>query len=161
MADQRCQVCPAFDQSLGCVLASLRQYGGENAMKSTYKVPVALLVGGALGAFAVQGLYAQGKPPAYAVVIIDEVTDPASWQAVTGRPNSGVADLLKPFGGRQIARTGEINSLDGGKPPSRVVITRFDSAEKARSWYNAPDQQKINDTRMKATKSRSFVVQGM
>jgi uncharacterized protein (DUF1330 family) len=130
-------------------------------MKTNYKIAVALLVGGAVGVFAVQGLNAQGKPPAYSVIIIDEVTDPAAWQAVTARSNATLAEILKPFGGQQVARSGEITSLDGTKPPARVIITRFDSAEKAQGWYNAPDQKKINETRMKATKSRGFVVQGM
>jgi uncharacterized protein (DUF1330 family) len=38
---------------------------------------------------------------------------------------------LKPFGGQQLARTSEITSLDAAKPPARVIIYRFDSAEKA------------------------------
>ena len=130
-------------------------------MKPTYRIATALFVGGALGALALQGLYAEGKAPVYSIIIIDEVTDAATWQTVTGRANAGVADILKPFGGEQMTRAGDIKSLDGSKPPARVVISRFDSAEKAQAWYNSPDQKKINDIRTKATKSRSFVVQGM
>ena len=128
-------------------------------MKPTYKIAMAMLAGGALGALVVQGLYAQAKPPVYFVAVIDEVTDPA-WQAVAGRPNSEVAGLLKAFGGQQITRTNEITVLDGTKP-NRVIITRFDSADKAKGWYSQPDQKKVNDIRMKTTKSRSFLVEGM
>jgi uncharacterized protein (DUF1330 family) len=60
-----------------------------------------------------------------------------------------------------LAVTSEITSLDAAKPPARVIIYRFDSAEKAQAWYNSPDHKKVNDTRMKSTKSRAFVVQGM
>jgi uncharacterized protein (DUF1330 family) len=130
-------------------------------MQPTYKIAIALFAGGVLGALAVQGLYAQGKPPVYSVIIIDEVTDAATWQTVTARPNTVLVDMLKSFDGQQMTRAGEITSLDGSKPPTRVIITRFDSLEKAQGWYNQPEQKKINDTRMKATKSRSFAVQGM
>jgi len=40
-------------------------------MKSNYKVAVAMLAGVALGAFVVQGLHAQAKPPIYVVAEID------------------------------------------------------------------------------------------
>jgi hypothetical protein len=36
-------------------------------MKSNYKVAVAMLAGIALGAFVVQGLHAQAKPPIFVV----------------------------------------------------------------------------------------------
>jgi hypothetical protein len=40
-------------------------------MKSNYKVAVAMLAGVALGAFVVQGLHAQAKPPIFVVAEID------------------------------------------------------------------------------------------
>src|SRR5215475_1168497 len=74
-------------------------------------------------------------------------------------PDELPTDILKPFGGQQLARTSKITSLDAAKPQARVIIYRFDSAERAQTWYNSPDQKKINDTRMKSTKPRPFVVQ--
>ena len=43
-------------------------------MKSQYAIAISLVIGGALGAAAVQTLYAQAKPPVY-MVAINEVTD--------------------------------------------------------------------------------------
>jgi hypothetical protein len=40
-------------------------------MKSNYKVAMAMLAGVALGAFVVQGLHAQARPPIFVVAEID------------------------------------------------------------------------------------------
>jgi uncharacterized protein (DUF1330 family) len=63
-------------------------------------------------------------------------------------------------GGRYITRTDKITALDG-TPPTRSIIIAFDDADKARAWYNSPDQKKINEIRSKTTKSRVFLVEGM
>jgi len=68
--------------------------------------------------------------------------------------------LLKDFGGRYLVRTEEITALDG-TAPKRFVIIAFDDAEKAKGWYKSPPQQQVNSVRSKATKSRSFIVEGM
>jgi uncharacterized protein (DUF1330 family) len=94
------------------------------------------------------------------VVDISNVTDPEAWKAVGGRSNAAAAALLKDFGGHYISRTDNITALDG-TAPTRFVITRFASVEKANGWYNSPAQKKVNEVRMKATKSRAFIVEGM
>ena len=129
-------------------------------MKTRHIVGLSMLAGAALGAVAVQGLNAQTKPPAYFVADISEVTDPEGWKAITGRPNAAVMQLLKDFGGQQLSRTDNITALDG-TAPKRFVVTRFDSVEKAKDWYNSPEQKKVNEVRMKTTKSRTFIVEGM
>ena len=129
-------------------------------MKTPHAVIFSLLVGTALGAAVVQGLHAQATPPVYFVADISEVTDQAAWSAVGGRSDANAAALLKDFGGQYISRTEQITALDG-TPPKRIIITRFDSVDKAKGWYNSPEQTKVNQTRIKNTKSRSFIVQGM
>jgi uncharacterized protein (DUF1330 family) len=132
----------------------------EATMKTRHVIGLSMLAGVALGAIAVQGLNAQAKPPVYFVVDINEVTDPEGWKAVGGRSNAAAAALLKDFGGHYISRTDNITALDG-TTPTRFVITRFASVEKAKAWYNSPAQKKVNEIRMKATKSRAFIVEGI
>jgi uncharacterized protein (DUF1330 family) len=132
----------------------------EAAMRTRHVVGLSMLAGVAIGAIAVQGLNAQAKPPVYFVADINEVTDVVAWRAVSGRPDASAAALLKDFGGQYISRTENITALDGN-PPRRFIITRFDSTEKAKGWYNSPEQQKVNENRIKNTKSRSFIVEGM
>jgi len=129
-------------------------------MRAVHIVGLSALAGVALGAIAIQGLHAQAKPPVYAIVVIDEITDPATDAANAARTNEAAAAAFRDTGGRYVARTTKITGMDGS-PPKRVIIARFDSAEKAQAWYNSPEQKKVNDIRMKSTKSRMFIVEGM
>jgi len=122
---------------------------------------LAMLAGGAIGAAAVNGLSAQGKPPgAYAVVDISEITDPEGFKALGQRTNEAAAANFKDLGGRYIVRTDKITALDGAAP-KRFVVIAFDSAEKAQAWNNSPAQKDVNAIRTKTTKSRVFIVEGM
>jgi uncharacterized protein (DUF1330 family) len=127
-------------------------------MKPNYKIAAATLAGVALGALAVQGLHAQAKPPAIVVVDISDVTDAEAFKAVTQRPTASTATVV--HGGHYITRTDKITAFDG-TPPKRFIIISFDSMEKAQAWHNSSDQKKIDEIRAKATKSRSFIVEGM
>ncbi len=129
-------------------------------MKIPHVIGLSMLAGITLGIIAIQGLHAQAKPPVYAIVVIDEVTDPVGFGANAGRSNEAAAAIFKDFGGRYLVRTDKIAGLDGA-PPKRVIIAAFDSAEKARAWYNSSDQKKVNEVRMKTTKSRMFIADGM
>ena len=126
-------------------------------MKTKYTVALSLLAGAALGAVALPGLHAQVKP-AIVVVDIADVTDPNAWKTITQRPTASTATVMQ--GGHYLTRTDKITALDG-TPPKRFVIISFDSAEKAKAWYGSPEQQKVNEVRAKATKSRVFIVEGM
>jgi uncharacterized protein (DUF1330 family) len=66
----------------------------------------------------------------------------------------------QPNGGRYITRTDKITALDG-TPPKRFVVIAFDGAEKAQAWNNSPAQKHVNAVRVKTTKSRVFLVEGI
>jgi uncharacterized protein (DUF1330 family) len=111
-----------------------------------------------VGAAAISALHAQGTKPGYAVVDISEITDPEAFKGITSNPTttpSGMAAL----GGRFVVRTENITALDG-TPPKRLVVIQFDNVEKAKAWNATPQVAEINAIRAKATKSRSFVVEG-
>jgi len=63
-------------------------------------------------------------------------------------------------GGRFVIRTNTPVALDGA-PPNRFVVIAFDSLEKAKAWANTPAIKEVNAARMKTTKSRAFVVEGL
>jgi uncharacterized protein (DUF1330 family) len=133
---------------------------GRKAVKTQYTVALALLAGVGLGGAAIQGLHAQAKPPVYAVVDISEITDPEGFKALGQRSNEAATAVFKELGGRYIARTDKITALDG-TAPKRFVVIAFDSAEKAQAWNNSPAQKEVNAIRVKTTKSRVFIVEGM
>jgi uncharacterized protein (DUF1330 family) len=117
-----------------------------------------MLAGVAIGAFAVQGLHAQAKPPTYVVIDIAKLTDPEGFKAVTSSPAAGPA-RLKELGGRYLIRSTTMTALDGA-PPDRFVVLAFDSREKAQGWADAPDIKAINAIRSKTTNSSAFIVEG-
>jgi len=129
-------------------------------MKTRYTVALSMFAGVALGAAAIQALHAQAKPPVYAVVDIAEITDPEGFKAIGQRTNETAAAVFKDLGGRYIMRTDKITALDG-TAPKRFIVIAFDSAEKAQAWNNSPAQKEVNATRVKTTKSRVFIVEGM
>ena len=127
-------------------------------MNSTYKIAVALLVGGGLGAAAVQGLHAQGKPPAYVVVSINSIKDAEGFK--TGVVDKGSPAALAAGGGRYVIRSQSTTALDGA-PPQRFVLIAFDSAEKALAWNNSAATKELTAARIKTTDSQSFLVEGV
>jgi len=129
-------------------------------MKSNYKLAITLVAGIALGGAAVQGLHAQAKPPGLVVVDISDITDAEGFKAIGQRSNEAAAAVFKELGGRYLARTSNITAVDG-TPPKRFVIIAFDSVEKAKAWNDVAGQKEVTALRMKTTKSRSFIVEGM
>ena len=129
-------------------------------MKTHHAVGLAMLSGIAVGAVAVQGLNAQTKPPVYVVVDFSEITDPEGYKVLSGRSNAATTQLFADSGGQYLSRTDNITALDG-TPPKRFIMSRFDSVDKVKGWYNSPEQMKVNEIRNKTTKSRVFIVEGM
>jgi uncharacterized protein (DUF1330 family) len=115
-----------------------------------------MLTGIALGATAIQGINAQqGQAGAYAIVDISEITNADAFKTLG--PKAGPA--AEAAGGKFLARTESITSLDG-TPPKRFVIISFDNVDKAKAWEASPAQKEVTDIRLKTTKSRSFIVDG-
>jgi uncharacterized protein (DUF1330 family) len=117
-----------------------------------------MVVGVAVGAFAVQGLHAQAKPPTYVVIEIAKTPDSEGFKAVTSSPAAGPA-RLKELGGRYVIRSTTMTPIDG-TPPARLVVLAFDSKEKAQGWADASDIKEINAIRGKTTNSSAFIVDG-
>jgi uncharacterized protein (DUF1330 family) len=117
------------------------------------------LIGLAVGAFAVEGLHAQAKPPTYVVIDIATMTDPEGFKAVTSSPAAGPAGL-KELGGRYAIRSTTMTPIDG-TPPARFVVLAFDNKDKAQGWADASDIKEINAIRTKTTNSTAFIVDGV
>ena len=131
-------------------------------MRSNYKIAVAVTVGVAVGALAVQGLHAQAKPPVYYVAEID-VTNPDAY-AKEYAPKAQA--LIRAAGGRFLAiggsaaATGTVTAFDGDAP-KRVVVQVWDSMEKIRAWRANPEYVELRKVGEKYAKFRSFAVDGL
>ena len=126
-------------------------------MKANYKLAVAVLAGvsiGVAGAMAIQAQQVK-TPPGYVIAEV-EVTDPATMQKYGER----VPETMAPFNHQYFVRSDKIQALEG-EPPKGVVVIAFDSAEKARAWYDSPAYAAIRPIRQSAAKSRIFIVEGL
>ena len=126
-------------------------------MKPNYKLAIAMLAGAALGAAAVQGLHAQAKPPAFVITEID-VSNKESF-AKDYIPLAVKA--LKDAGQKQIVSGGKTASISGEPPKGRIVVSIFESLEKAQAAYTSQaylDARKIGD---QLAKFRIYAVEGL
>ena len=126
-------------------------------MKKSNKLALAMLAGVALGISCALAIHAQQNrtPPAYVFAEL-EVTDPATYQKYSAK----VPETLAPFNGHFIVRGGKTQAVEG-EAPKRLVVIAFDSAEKARGWYDSPAYQAILPMRINSAKTRLFIVEGV
>lgn len=68
---------------------------------------------------------------------------------------------LRDHGARVLAVTSEIETLDGGWQPGRMVVIEFDSKEQARAWYNSPGYREATEIRHRATDSGLILLEGL
>jgi uncharacterized protein (DUF1330 family) len=125
-------------------------------MKSYFALGLAMLAGAAFGALAVNSLHAQATPRAYAIIEINEFTNPDLYKTLL--PKAPAA--MQAFGGQFLVRTEKITPLDG-VPPKRFVVVAFDSLDKAKAWSASAAQKEVDAIRQQSTKSTTFLVEGM
>src|SRR5713226_753534 len=126
-------------------------------MKTQYMVTLAVVVGFALGAVAIQGLHAQAKPPIYYIAEID-VTNLDAW---TKEYAPKAQALIKENGGRILAAGQKVTSLEGAPPKSRIALIAWDSPEQIQAWRNSATFKALMPIREKYGKVRSFTVEGL
>jgi uncharacterized protein (DUF1330 family) len=126
-------------------------------MRIQHTIALAVAVGLGLGIIATRGLAAQAKRTFYVVVEVDEITDADGYKAMTKIGPTNIVEA-KHADGRYLARTDNLAALDG-TPPKRFVMIAFDSMEKANGFYQ--NTKEMTAMRIKATKSRAFIVEGL
>lgn len=126
-------------------------------MKNYTKIGLGVAAGFGLGALAVQVLHAEAKPPAYVISEIDVTNADAYAKEYVPLANKALAES----GQKRLASGGKTISLAGAPPASRVVVSVFDSLEKADAAYTSPaylEARKIGD---QYGKLRIFAVEGI
>ena len=131
-------------------------------MKTHYTLALAMLVGVAIGAGAIQGLHAQAKPPVYFVGEIT-VTDPDRFDKEFAPK---IQATIREAGGRLVAVGGAggggaqaIKEFDG-TPPKRVAIQVWDSMEKIQAWRDSVAFKEARKIGEKYATFRSYAVEG-
>ncbi len=126
-------------------------------MKKNHRLALAMLAGVFIGVIGAMAVHAQQikTPPAYVVAELD-VADLATYQKYSAK----VPETLAPFNGRFMVRGGKAQAVEGAAP-KRLVVIAFDSAEKARAWYDSPAYKAILPMRLSSAKTRLFIVEGV
>lgn len=68
--------------------------------------------------------------------------------------------VMAQYGGRYLARAGEMTALEGNPSSARVVLIEFPSLQRAREWYNSPEYQEIKRLREGAASGTILAVEG-
>jgi len=127
-------------------------------MKTNLTLALAVLAGISIGVVGASAIHAQQVKTAPGYVIAEvEVTDPAAMN----KYGEKVPETLAPFNHHYVVLSHKIQCLEGDPPKGGVVIIAFDSAEKAREWYDSPAYAAVRPIRQGAAKSRIFIVEGV
>ena len=126
-------------------------------MKTKYKLALAMLAGVSIGVAGAEAIRAQQvkTPPAYVIAEVD-VMDTTTFQKYADK----VPQTLDPFHGQYLVRGGKTQAVEG-EAPKRVVVIAFDSAKKARGWYDSPAYKAILPMRLSSAKTRIYIVEGV
>ena len=125
-------------------------------MNRYFTVGLAMLAGVGLGAAAVQGLHAQGKPPVYLVTEIDVSNVDAYVKEYAPLAQASI----KKAGGRLLAASLKVSPIEG-TPPKRVAIQVWDSLDQIQAWRNGDDYKNARKIGNQYATFRSFAVEGM
>ncbi|MDP6474705.1 MAG: DUF1330 domain-containing protein [Alphaproteobacteria bacterium] len=72
-----------------------------------------------------------------------------------------VGATLQPHGGQPLAAGTNIEVIEGGWNPSRIVVVAFPSVAAAKAWYNSPAYQEILPLRTANTDDKLILVEGL
>ena len=68
---------------------------------------------------------------------------------------------IEKFGGRFIARGGQIITLEGPEETRRMVLLEFPSLERVKEWYNSEEYREAKKFREGAATASLVVVEGV
>ena len=71
-----------------------------------------------------------------------------------------VPPTLEPFGGRFLARGGQVENLEGSWAPTRIVILEFDNVENARAWWSSDIYAPAKALRQQTSTTEMILVEG-
>ena len=91
----------------------------------------------------------------YVIADVD-VTDPEQF-AEYGKL---VSATVEQYGGKYLARGGEVVVLEGDRTAHRTVIIEFESFERAKEWYHSDDYAPALKMRLDSANSNVLIVDG-
>src|SRR5829696_7825790 len=94
--------------------------------------------------------------PAYVIAMVGAVRDQEALVEYRRRNT----DVVAAHGGRFIVRGGELEVLEGGYRPSRLVVIEFADMDAARAWHASADYAPLRELRQGASDTDILLVDG-
>ena len=85
-----------------------------------------------------------------------QVTDADEYRKYT----SVTPGVIAQYGGRFVARAGEVVTLEGPEETHRVVVLEFPSLDAAKEWYHSPEYQEARKLRLGCATGTLIAVDG-
>jgi len=118
-------------------------------MKSNFGIAMVMLAGAALGAFAVEGIHAQGAKLKAYVISENEILDASAQAAYL----PAARKLIEEAHGRALrTAAGRIVQIEGGAPPRSAALTEWDSVDDALAFYKSKAWTDLAPQREKAVR---------
>ena len=69
-------------------------------------------------------------------------------------------EIVEKYGGKFLARGGEVEVLEGEPPYPRIIVLEFPSVAAARKWYDSPEYEGAKSIRMASADTNLLIVEG-
>ncbi len=93
-----------------------------------------------------------------AYVIVDvKIKDPVAYENYKKMTPGSLA----AYGGRFVVRGGKTDVLEGPWQPGRIVVLEFDSAERARAWWDSEEYREARSLRQRVADTNMILVDGI
>ena len=93
--------------------------------------------------------------PVYLIIDIT-ITDPDVYGEFVAR----VPAVVEQYGGRYLARSGEVSTMVGDWRPERIVLIEFESIEQVQEFFASPEYQALVPLREQSATTRAIIVEG-
>jgi uncharacterized protein (DUF1330 family) len=71
-----------------------------------------------------------------------------------------VPAVVEQYGGRYLARSGEVSVMVGDWQPERIVLIQFESIEQVQEFFASPEYQALVPLREESATTRAIIVEG-
>lgn len=90
------------------------------------------------------------------VVSMMSISDPDTYRKYTDR----TPPIVRKYGGKFLARGGDVLTVEGEKYDDRMVILEFPSRQAILDWYEDPEYEAARVFRHASSEARIFVIDG-
>ena len=125
-------------------------------MKTQIRTALAVIAGISIGAAAVEGLHAQAKP----IYVVAEI-DVSNIDAYMKEYAPKAQGLIKKSGGKLVAASLNVTTVEGPPPAKRVAIQIWDSVDQYKAYRASAELKEVRKIGDKYAKFRSYYVEAL